>query len=50
MSDTPTTRARLAESKVKWESLEWTVQEGLGELTLTQNEATRDEHPNRIRK
>ena len=40
MSDTATTRARMAESRMKWESTEWTVQEGLGELTLALNEAT----------
>ena len=42
MTDTATTRARLAESKIKWESYEWTVQEGLKELTLALNEATTD--------
>ena len=40
MSDPATTRARMAESKRNWESREWTVQEGLGELTLALNEAT----------
>ena len=40
--DTPVTRARLAESRVKWESLEFTVTEGLGDLTRMQNEVTRE--------
>ena len=40
--DTPVTRARLAESKVKWESLEFTVTEGLGDLQCIQNEVTRE--------
>ena len=40
MSDPATTRARMADSKRNWESREWTVQEGLEELTLALNEAT----------
>ena len=41
-TDTPVTRARLAKSRVKWESLEFTVTEGLGDLTRMQNEVTRE--------
>ena len=39
---TPTTRARLADSKVLWESLEFSVTEGLGELEHMQATVTRE--------
>ena len=42
MATTPTTRARLADSKILWESLEYSVTEGLGELELMQATVTRE--------
>ena len=40
--DTPVTRARLAKSKVKWESLEFTVTEGWEDLERMQKEVMRE--------
>ena len=39
---TPTTRARLADSRVRWESLEFSVTDGLGDLEHMQNAVTRE--------
>ena len=42
MATTLTTRARLVDSKILWESLEYSVTEGLGDLEHMQATVTRD--------